>query len=70
MTFGLKAPEGFLPVFSVDTEEEAKSLISLACQLDYEGKPYSRELARKQTFANLAAFSDKLAKAWSYIAKK
>lgn len=64
MGFSLKLPDGFLPVFSVDTEEQAKRLIVMTCPTDIEGNYYSRELAQEQTLANLQAFSDKLARAW------
>jgi hypothetical protein len=56
-------------VFSVDTEEEAKTLIVLACPRDVEGNYYARELVVEQNLANLRKFSDKLALAWSYMQK-
>lgn len=60
-------PEGRLPVFSCDTEEEAKSLITLCCPRDAEGNYYARELAEEQTLDNLQAFSDKLARGWKML---
>ena len=64
-----EAPEGRLPVFSVDTEEEARALITLTCPMDAEGHYYARELADEQTLENLQAFSDKLARAWAMMRK-
>lgn len=64
MSYGRVLPKGYLPVFSVDTEREAKLLITMACPTDVEGKHYARELAQEQTMENLVAFSDKLADYW------
>lgn len=64
MGFGRGTPDGHLPVFSVDTEEEAKNLIIMACPRDSEGAHYARELAEDQTLENLAMFSDRLQKCW------
>jgi hypothetical protein len=68
--FGRTVEPGFLPVFSVDTEEEAKALITLCCPRDVDGTHYARELAGEQTLANLQAFSDKLARGWDMIQKR
>ena len=57
-------PDGALPVFSTNTEEEAQSLIVLTCPMGYAGKYYARELATEQTLENLQKFSDRLAEAW------
>jgi len=54
-------PTGRLPVFSVETEEEAEALIQLACSTNYEGEYIAKELAEEQTMENLQAFSDRLA---------
>lgn len=64
MGYGRVTPDGKLPVFSVDTEEEAKQLIVMACPRDMEGNHYARELAEEQTLENLALFSDKLQTYW------
>lgn len=37
-------PEGFLPAFSVDTEEEANRLMRTACSLGVDGEYYAKEL--------------------------
>ena len=60
MRFGTKCPKGFLPVYSVDTEDEAKRLLVLACKMGLDGQYYSPELAEEQTLERLALFSDKL----------
>ena len=65
--YGFLVPEGAMPVFSVDTEEEAKALIVAACPLNYDGEYFSRELAQEQTLENLQAFSDKLAYCWPRV---
>lgn len=70
MRYGRTVEPGFLPVFSVDTEEEAKRLLGAACELSREGHGYiARELVRAQTQENLAAFSDRLEKVWALINK-
>ena len=67
MRYGRSVPRGFLPVFSVNTEEEAKRLIVLTCPMNVDGQYYARELAEEQTLENLQAFSDKLVKAYDYM---
>lgn len=61
MSVGTTLPPGHLPVFSVDTEEEALSLVTLTCPTGFDGKHYARELAEEQTLLNLSKFSDRLA---------
>lgn len=70
MGFGRKLPPGRLPVFSVDTEEEAKHLIALACPMSYDRKYYAQELAEEQTIPNLRKFSDRLAEIYEKYMKK
>lgn len=70
MGFGLKTPDGYLPVFSTNTKAEAKELIALTCPMGYDGHYYARELANEQTIDNLHAFSDKLAAAWKIMKRK
>jgi hypothetical protein len=60
-------PKGHLPVFSVENEDEAQRLITLACPRDAEGYYYSRELAQGQTLETLQQFSDKLAKCYEIM---
>lgn len=59
--FGQKCPDGFLPVFSVDTEDEARQLLTLACPRNMDGEFVARELAEEQTLGNLTAFGQRLA---------
>lgn len=53
-------PAGRLPVFTVENEQEARRLITLACPLGLDGKPFAPELAQEQTMANLEAFGARL----------
>jgi len=61
VTFGRRCPEGFLPVFSVDTEAEARALLVATCPRGPDGEFYSRELAHDRTLETLELFSQKLA---------
>ena len=65
--FGRTVDKGSLPVFSVETEDDARALIAFACPMTHHGEYYARELAQSQTLENLAAFSDRLAKSWDLI---
>lgn len=47
-------------MYSVNTEEEAESLIIATCELGYDGQYYSRELMAEQSLPTLYAFGDKL----------
>lgn len=62
MRYGRSVPfkDGFLPVFSVDTEEEARLLLTMACPRNFDGEFYARELVEEQTLENLEKFGDKL----------
>lgn len=60
-------PAGRLPVFSCDSEEEARKLIVLCCPRDAQGNYYARELAEEQSLENLEAFSDKLARGYEVL---
>jgi hypothetical protein len=62
--------EGFLPVFSVDTEEDAEALLILACPRNMDGEFVARELVQEQTLDNLQAFSDKLAMCYGLLVEK
>lgn len=72
MRYGRSVPidEGFLPVFSVESEEDAEKLINLCCPRDMAGVHYARELAHEQTLENLQLFSDKLAKGYAMLKEK
>lgn len=46
--FGTVCPDGFLPIFSVETEDEARRLLVLTCSRGADGELYARELVRQQ----------------------
>jgi len=58
--FGPKCPKGFLPVYSVDTEEEARQLLVVTCGTNVDGEFVARELVHEQTLDNLYAFGARL----------
>ena len=58
--YGRTVPDGFLAVYSVETEEEAEKLCTLACGRNYDGEFVSDSLARQQTLERLYEFGDKL----------
>ena len=60
-------PDGRLPVFSTNTEAEAKLLVVMTCPLNLAGEYYARELAENQTLENLQTFSDRLQAAWEIL---
>ena len=59
-----------MPVFSVDTDKEARALLTLCCRTDYDGQFIASELAEEQTLENLQAFSDRLAKGYERIKRR
>lgn len=67
MGYGVSVPRGSLPVFSVDTEEEARRLLVAACPTNLKGEFVAAELVHEQTLENLEAFSDRLATTWEEI---
>lgn len=60
MRFGPKCPRGFLPVFSVNTAEEARRLLIMACPQNGAGEFVAVELAEEQTLERLYAFGRRL----------
>lgn len=60
-------PDGMLPVFSTNTEDEARKLIALCCPIDYDGNYFARELREEQTLENLQKFSDRLQRGWDHM---
>lgn len=60
--YGTVVPKGFLPVYSVDTEKEARELLTFACQTNLRGQFIAKELVEDQTIENLFLFGDRLAK--------
>lgn len=67
--FGPKCEEGFLPVYSVDTPEEA-ILLTLTCPTNVAGEFVARELINEQTLDNLEAFGERLARAHKILRKR
>ena len=55
---------------SVDTEEEAKLLLTIACETNLSGDYIARELAHVQDFDNLAAFAARLQKTDAMIKER
>jgi hypothetical protein len=68
--YGTVVPNGSLPVYSVDSEEEAERLLTLTCGTNVRGEHFARELAENQTIENLFAFGERLAKAHDFMQKK
>lgn len=63
-------PDGTLPIFSVNTEEEARTLITLTCPTNLNGEHIAPELAREQTLKNLYAFGDRLRRGYALMKKR
>ncbi|MCH7548321.1 MAG: hypothetical protein IH969_02085 [Candidatus Krumholzibacteriota bacterium] len=60
MRYGRTLPDGFLPIFSVGSEEEAQALLVMACETNLDGEYIARELATDQSMENLIAFGKRL----------
>lgn len=61
MGFGkAPVPKGSLPIFSVNSEDEAYRLLVVACPRTADGHFIARELATEQTLKNLYRFGDRL----------
>lgn len=61
---------GFLPVYSVNTEQEARQLLVAACSTNCAGEFVARELVEEQTLENLYAFGDRLAATHARLQKQ
>tara|TARA_R110000744_G_scaffold29871_3_gene70981 strand:+ start:377 stop:610 length:234 start_codon:yes stop_codon:yes gene_type:complete len=70
VNFGTVVPKGHLPVFSVDTEVQAKALLILACERDLDGNFIARELVEEQNLDNLYSFGERLAHIWFNVMGK
>lgn len=70
MRYGRSVPKGFLPVMSVNTEEEARDLLVATCPTNHRGEFIARELAHEQTFDNLEAFGVRLERAYRDMMKR
>ena len=60
MRYGRTVDPGFLPVHSVDTVEQARDLLTLACERSATGEYIARELADHQTIERLFEFGARL----------
>lgn len=67
MRVGTTCPEGFLPVYSVDTEEEAKTLVILTTSIGPDGEYYAMNLAAAQTLEELEAFAQQVDRAHEFL---
>lgn len=71
MRYGRGAvPQGFLPVFSTDTEEEARAVIVATCSRNRDGTYYSHDLAREQSIDQLFHLSAKMERVYANIRTK
>jgi len=68
--FGPKCEDGFLPVYSVADEEEAKALLTLACSTNMHGEYIAKHLAVEQTLENLEAFSTYLDRVHAFLKQR
>jgi len=69
--YGIVCPAGFLPVYSVDTEEEARRIIIMTCSL-HDGEYYAESVAGLEGSERLKAFYDfgaKLERAHTHLKK-
>lgn len=62
MRYGRTVEPGFLPVYAVDTEDEARQLLIAACPTNLHNEFVAPELAHEQTLENLDAFGERLAR--------
>lgn len=60
MRWGRDVPEGFLPVYSVESVEKAEKLIASACKMNPDGDYVADELIPEQTIERLNEFSKRL----------
>jgi len=51
----------------VDTEEEAKSLLTLTCPTNVNGEHIAPELAEEQTLDNLYKFGERLKRGYKLL---
>ena len=68
--YGRTVDKGFLPVFSVNTEEEARQLLVMTCSIDLASQFVAQELVTEQTLENLYAFGDRLEAAFNQLMAK
>jgi hypothetical protein len=68
--YGRSVDKGFLPIYSVDTEEEARELLVAACPTNMNGEFIAPELVRQQTLENLYSFGSRLEKMHGHIKRR
>lgn len=64
---GIEEGQTFLPVYSVETREEAKMLIVMTCSRGLDGEYYAPGLADKQTLERLYGFGHRLDQAYQRL---
>ena len=69
MRFGPKCEDGFLPVFAVADEDEAKALLTMSCSTNMHGEYVAKQLITDQSLENLEAFSTHLDRAHALLVK-
>ena len=57
-------------MFSVENEEEAEALLTLACGTNLKGQYVAKELALHQNMSNLTGFSERLERLYNQFIKK
>ena len=67
--FGRIVEPGFLPVFSVDTEDDARRLLAASCSRNLDGEFVAEELTQNQDLDRLFAFGRRLERMWAIISK-
>jgi hypothetical protein len=65
--YGRTVEPGALPVYSVDTEEEAEALLTLTCPTNVDDEFIATELVVDQTLENLYAFGARLEAAHEWM---
>lgn len=70
VNYGTVVPKGYLPVYSVDTEDEARLLLTMACPTTTDGRWIAEELAEDQTLERLSSFGKRLAVTEKFIKTK
>jgi len=70
---GAVCPQGFLPVYSTDTKEEAKQIVVLACPTNYDGDYVAPEVAGTtgdERISQFVAFGKRLEQIHKMIMEK
>ena len=59
-----------LPVFSVDTEDEARELFVASCTLAYDGERYGLPAVLREELENMPAVTAHLERAYAWLLSK